>query len=1082
MNCDFSAPEWAEWLQATGTKFREGIRVFTTQEISEMAARRDLDAQAMYRRLSAIVDTPLVRARADHKVEISAELVAHALGTTAVFLLAVVEPADRGSLESALAEWLDPIAGLDQRADILQAAVAIALQSQPPGPLLGVLTAAWLQTQNLAETHLRDVNLLASEMPEALLDAIELSNRHTHASSQQAAVAALRGVKRDNAHVRQAVLSRARDWLRVVSRDIDGRAKAEPEAERHRRERMLTRLGVDVSGEMTVLGEVMRLVDRDDAQWAEHVPALLEGYALAEAVPALRVAAIAAATAFSHTAWNQLRWVSLLNPIDPEDVAEAVRAAAADMLARVPEPGIAPQLNRRVAELLLHLPGTREDDEAANALEVQLGRTLSYKADYLAHPARSLYGLERRHAIDTLSDESLPLRFRAQRCDELWVDPTFVAPASFCQEIATAAEAIDIDRLYTGRNLTIEDNEFRQMQSVLARCAPRELAALRRRLARTPTTPKMRPARAWQINQALLLYGPDEAAGARAMRLAGRESREGDEIVAGSELLLPELVGLDALAQARLVIDADLVRIPTSITDELLPLTMAQVDQLIERYQHGTPKQQRDVVVVLVTEPPILSDFAWAWVAAFTASEDAIDARLAYMILGGADAMRLGRKLDRQGWSFTAGTDTFSAHAASGALFEATTSRPFEQVAGCLAPWRLLEAVRHRGGDASEARVAVEHLDAILAAGPRTLFDVGARLTVKRESDSTEPPYYSVRPPAPPDPHSAESFRDAFDSDAQMAAQERAGELAEQAICKARQEGASLFLEFITHEDGLAICRHAPEVVQRWIAGHETLNPDFLRRVQQAEGLFLAICEALLAIDPEPGVSLWNALLSALRTRILGPTNVPELLHVLFRAPTSPQVSDARDALLALEVANTDAKLYELALAAQLNGQGDWLEAHIAGDLASDRPWRQQRAATLSGFRIGNRLPVPDAWPASPSRSWANDVKWRSARLQYYEACARHWWREYWRLEDLEEAYAAWVLFWQCADRRAVAWMRTEADASPNSDALQEAKRRHWAANRPDWKKGAEQNRLQLERQFLRRNIENSVWPWRMSR
>ncbi len=279
----------------------------------------------------------------------------------------------------------------------------------------------------------------------------------------------------------------------------------------------------------------------------------------------------------------------------------------------------------------------------------------------------------------------------------------------------------------------------------------------------------------------------------------------------------------------------------------------------------------------------------------------------------------------------------------------------------------------------------------------------------------------------------------------------------------------------------MALCRHAPEVVQRWIAGHETLSMDFANRVQQAEGLFLTLCEALLTTTPKLGVSMWHALRSALRTKILGSADIPVLTHMLFRAPASPPVLESRDALLELTAAHTDADLYELALVAALNGQGGWLEGHMVRDSTSGLPWRLQRAATLAGFRIGNTLPMTDAWPEGQSKSWAEDVSRRSARFQYFEACARHWWDEYWRLEDLDEAYAAWVLFCKCADRRAVAWMESDATRSPNSAALLAAKRRHWQANRVSLSEGADNSRHILNRHFLNRRTEDMVWPWRIA-
>ncbi|TKR34124.1 hypothetical protein FCE95_07625 [Luteimonas gilva] len=1079
MNRVFSEREWEEWLQTTARSLRGGIRTYTTQELSTLAARPDLNTTEVYQRLSEIIDTPFVQARADQTLELSPDLVAHALGAMAVSLLTSAPTKDRGAMESTLAQWLDPISGLDQRAQILRAAVAIALESGAPRLLHGVLTAAWLQTQNLAEVHLRDIHALAPEISEALLDTIEMSHRHTHAASQEIAVAALRSVDRNNPTVRQVVLKRAEHWLRVISRDVEPRSTPNAEAERSRRDRLIGRIGVDVAGERQLLGESMELVDRDDTMLAEHLPGLLEGYPLLGALPALRIAAISAAVSLNHLGWNQLRWTCLLNPIDPHEVAEAARQAATEMMSRVPEPSVHPHLNARVAELLLRIPGTRQDDESAAAIEVGFMGRPDYEADYLSNPSTSFYALERRHASAALTDTSLNLRYRAQRCETLWADPTFEPPAAFCEEVAAFADNLSVERLFTGRYLTADDHEFDQFQAVLARCAPKQLADLRRRLARDPATQASRAARSWQINQALLIYGADEAAGARAARTLGRELRDGDETVAASELLRPELARLDALTQAITVIEAALPHIPTALIDALPALTTEQVDELIRRFQHGTPEQQRDLAVLLAADPPLLSDFAWEWVSTLTTSEDPIDVRIGHIVLVRTDAKRLGRDLDSQGWRFTAELDTFSAHYASGALFEATVGVPFEQVAVRLAPWRLLEAVRHRGGDAAETRLAVEILDSVLTGGPAQPLDMAGQLGVRRKAGSTDPSWYSVEPLPHDNPHSLEAMRDILDDDARLAARDRVSEVVRQQIEKVRREGASLFLEFVTPEDGLALCRHAPEVMERWLDGHDSLSPQFIRRVTQAEGLFLALCEALLIIAPERGVRLWKSLRLAIRTRITGPADLPELLHVIFRAPTSPPVLEARRELFDLTTTNSDADLYEVALVAILNHQTDWLESQMASDTTSDLPWRQQRAAVLSGFTINNELSIAEAWPEGPSKSWAEEVGRQSARARYFEACARHWWTEYWRLENLDEAYAAWVLFGHFADRRALSWMGPIAEQSPNSASLKETKRRHWQANRLSLKHGAEESKLQLGRKFLRRRIEAKVWPWR---
>lgn len=1087
-NKAFSAPEWAEWLCAAAAGFLDGIRSYSLKALSDSAARSDLAPGEIYQRLSELADSAFFTRLSDGTLQLTPSLVNHALGATAVQLLSADPHATREALESALEQWLDPISGMDQRQEILRAAVSIALESGPPRPLIGVLTAAWLQTQNLAENHQVEVQALAAEMPDALLDAIELSHRYNHATSRRTAVEALRGIDRSNTTVRARIFARAAEWLRRISREMELRTRstskeeldAEADAEAHRHRRWIERIGIDASGPCTLLGEEMVLVDRDEDQWTEHLPALMEGYPLAETVPALRLAAIAAAVGSNHRAWDQQRWVYLFNPVDSDLVAASVRAAATDMAARVPEAGLHPQLARRVAELLLYATGREDDNDAAVALNVTMDRPWSYEEQYLADPGRSFFRLERRHASAVLLDDTLPLHVRLQRCNDLWFDPSFEVPPAFCQAVADAGREFPLNKMRLGRYATPEDHSFDELQAALARCAPEVLANLHRRLAsQPPTTIDARAARAWHQTDALFLHGPEEFAAARTLRMAERDPREGEENHAATRLLLTELTDLDALMQAQLVVEADLSGIPTTICDDLRPMSSAQVDQLIERYRFGSLKQHQNVMALLITEPPALSDMAWNWLLEKTNSTDEIDVRLGFMALAAADPHRLGAHLDKVDWHFTVDADTFAAHAASGALVEATRSQPFEQIAGRLAPWRLLEAVRLRGSDASEARLALEQLDAILTGGPREAPDPGAQIFIERPDASNRPPWYSTRPMPPEDPNSVEARQQAFDEKAQREAHRRASETARMRIAKARQEGASLYLEFVTREDGKTILQHGSELLTRWIDGHETLNTEFVRRVQLAEGLFLAIAEALLIKQPARGVSLWYALGRAMRTHVTGVAKLPELWHILFRAPDSNEVTAARDALLEPERTHTDAQLYELALAAQLNGCTAWLEAAILRDLASQVPWQQQRAEILRGFLAGNTLPVADAWPEGESRSWAQEIRRGAARLRYLEACARHWWCEYWRLDDPEAAFAAWVLFQKCADRRALCWMGQEADEAALDEVQRTRKRRHWAMNQPRWKHGADMSSLTLQRTFLRRRTEDMVWPWR---
>jgi hypothetical protein len=171
-------------------------------------------------------------------------------------------------VEAEVTRWLDPIAGLDQRAEIVRAAVSILVERGGPTatPVAGVLVTAWLQTQNVTDSHRRELAILAPKIPEALLDTVEQSNAHAHASARLWAVNALRAIPRVEGPVLIAIVARVRTWLSVVSREVDNRPDANPDFEKQRADRYRGRIGVDASGSKTVLGIELQLVDRDDGK------------------------------------------------------------------------------------------------------------------------------------------------------------------------------------------------------------------------------------------------------------------------------------------------------------------------------------------------------------------------------------------------------------------------------------------------------------------------------------------------------------------------------------------------------------------------------------------------------------------------------------------------------------------------------------------------------------------------------------------------------------------------------------------------------------------------------------------------
>ena len=538
----FSEGEWRQWLQDIAASLRRGVTSFTVKELGEVAGRPDLEPKEVYARLSDIVDGRFMQEGLSGRLEFTPTVVSHALAAALLKDLSSLTKASYDELEAALLRWLDPISGLDQRAEILRAAVSILIEqgNSTSTSLAGALITAWLQTQNLTDHHRRELASLAASLPNPLLDAIEHSGSNAQASARLWAVNALRAIPRTDIAALDAIIKRATTWLRVISRDVRAhRFDDTGRAEQQRAQRLIERVGIDRSGSLTILGCPMELVDFDSGALGETVPSILEGFPLLPVVPLLEVAAINVSVGQQYAGWEGLLWLLLLNEADPEETATQLRSLTASIQKRPPEPGINVALASCVAKRLLWLTGFRDDEIMAQTINSTLDQFWSYEKDYLENPGSSLFALERRHVDSVLTDRSKSLYSRLQRTKAFWLDPSFEPPASVVAEIRIAAAAIDPAKLDSAVGKTADDHSFELFEPVLARCAPDLLADIGRGklLALQTSTPEQRYPRARHVTKQLILVDAPSRDAAKALHTKHQEADKGIELHAASRTL-----------------------------------------------------------------------------------------------------------------------------------------------------------------------------------------------------------------------------------------------------------------------------------------------------------------------------------------------------------------------------------------------------------------------------------------------------------------------------------------------------------------------------------------------------------------
>jgi hypothetical protein len=1075
----FSEADWHDWLREIARQFRKGITEFSVKALSETTHRADLSTNEVYARLSDILDGQFSHQTAGGTISFMPALVAHSLAIALLSDLATA--ASFEAIENRLNTWLDPISGLDQRAEILRAAVSIQIERGNPGPedLAGVLVTAWLQTQNIPETHRTELLSLAPSLTAAILDAMERSTSPAQASARHWAMLAIRRLPKIEGVSWATIVDRVTRWLSIVSRELYPHRVKDEVHEKLRRERLIDKVGHDESGPMTVLGVPVEFVDVADDQLAEAAPRLLEGYPLQRAMKCFEAAVVSFAIRSQSDAWQGFKWLCQLNEVDPGETAIALRALSQSLRTRTAEHGVHSTLAPRAAALTLLLSGIESDEEEGVAIPLGLNRKADYERDYLAHPSRSFYALERRHAEVAFADVSVPLISRLQRLGALVFEPTYSPPDSAVAELRAMGAAFPADQLHRQGMRTRPDHLFEELEPALARWAPDVLADLVRRKYRSLSTcpAESRYWAAGRVEDHFILADAASAEACRVLRASSKEPKKSNDDWAVNQLLVIELKGLDTLTQFERVMSADLQWISLHIGAVLGKPTSAEIDQLVGRYASGSATQQKNLVLLLSFHPEAITEPGWHWLITLLGNASGDLRGMLFRFLALANPMKFGQSLIESAWSWNATEHFWTNHFGSFALMKSETGLPFDQLSPRIAPWRVLEAARLRGSDDAEVRLAGEVMGRAIAAQNVPEPDPGSTVSIDCADHSLMPFRIDIKPRRPdsPDNNPAPTLA-ALDPDARLAEFNRTLKVAATRIDNARHEGASLYLTDVDPIDVAQLILQAEDLIPAWLEGMDSRAADFRRRVRLAEGAYLALCEALLTHRAEQGVALWGALRETLSTRYLGEAKIAELIHMLFRVPDSAAVRELQRKIYS-ETA-TDAELFELVIAARYNKNEARLVASVKSDQSSPYVWRQRRMWVEAGFFEAAALPVDAAWPSDVIETPSAQIRHKAGESQSLEACAHHWWRRYLAVDNAAEAYAAWVLFCAVADRRAWVWFHDELDAIAERDAFFREKLAHVEVNKSDLEKAMDERDKKRDDAFLNQAIVGGLGPW----
>ena len=1088
----FDEDDWRRFILDLAEQHPGANRTSTVRRVKELSADASMTPDHIYRRVSSVIDGMFTKPIGDGEIEFTPDFVRHALGLALVKRMELAgSKEDAGAL---LEGFLDPIEGYDECAEILRAATTIALQrgADPPPFWLGRICTLWIQTQNLPEDHLQDLAVLAPELVTSLLDAIEDSDGHALSTARYMAINALAGVDHDSRLVAKTIAERGARWQRFVSLERRGIGGDVGEHSSHawRRKRLQDRIGVDDVGEVTVVGCTFQIVDHRGEDLPIAAAQLLQGRPLSGATAFFETGAIhMAVVGPGGAAHDAQSWLNVLNSIDPEDTAQALREVSAAIELRPTESGVHPQLNKRIASLLLWRTGYTDDATAAWKKDPKIDHWILYLTDYLPDPSRSCFRLERRHATLVLGDTRLSTIRRIERARDALLDPSYTVPQDFVDAIVAHGDRFDFSQTNIDRSLTRHDYHWKHLSLALARCAPAKLAEIERKRIRSYASrpQEQRYGTALAAPMSMLLVGRDESEALRILRERGVSEPDEGENVTRTNLLIAEIQCLSPVEQIRRVMNTGLTSIDLFLGRACVPPTMREIDELLDDYE-GDKSQLTRLASVLGEHDLDLSERAFeAFFSLLEPGAADTDIGAVWVLLALSEPARLGTVLDEAGWEWAPSRSFVENIMGSIAISAARSGTAFQEFASRIAPAKLLGALTQCEYAREDVALAVDMLTGVLFGYEGEPPDT--RLDILHEQDKSPSRCYEYTVGDLLDEDDGQDrlrdFLRSFNEPERHA--EKRWEMLQAYICEvkeARRTGAYLFRVDFSADDFDPILDLCPHTVDRWLEGLESESKkDFARQVGLAEGFYVALCEALLQRDPPRGIALWRGLRKCLRTRFIGHAGIDRLIQALFAAPPCAEVESVMEEIFGIDETRNDEDLMNLIMAARHSDRTDWLRRMVERDEKSRCPAHQRRAVFLKPVLSVPEITGDAKWPSGVATGVLDPIHESAWILGQREAFARHWLRHYAEATTPEAAHACWRLFTACADRRARTWMRSVYESHmATGDRLDAAKRRFAEHEAFNLKHAMTENEKSWSKTFAGRNLTRALRPWNSER
>ncbi len=1060
---DFTEDAWTSWIVQRARDIYQELEAnrrvpppATQDQVSNALAYPGLSPQDVSRRLSDVIDGGFYSAKESllgTTYSLNERHTVLGLGLALISKLLEQESKDWEHAKLALETWLEPIAAIDQVTDVIHASLAVlsASTTYDGKPATDALLTAWMTAQNPTADFSKDAFFFGDAFPLSMLAVVEHSSRSDTAAFRYSCQS-LRQLPYTRKAEWDAIRFRMLAWCSPIVIPKQEKIEDSNHYAKYNHEKLQRRVGQYALGERTVLGEKLSFVKELPFDTASAVPVILEGHALEQFAPVIRRAVVrdVVQVDFRTDVWKGIQRLAVYNSRDPGVTKNFFRSLAQDLLAVQPEAAVHPLLKNKAAASLLKAMHDPELDTLANELPTDLGENWNYKDEYLTSPATSFFALERRHVDTVLADQTVPEERRLKRIEKLMADPSIVLPPDLQAALARKASVQPVKKLRAIGMSTREDHDFEELLLMTSRFSPNALGEVWRRLLHDMGD-RTGDAKYWAsiaCREAFLISTSNERPGLKKLRESTKLPTHED--VANGFSLMLEIAHLTLPEQLSYLLEVEDLR----FLEELIATIQAASAHELEAFQESNPDRaeqaNRLVMAVMIAQQTANADVLASRLIHYLSSTVAEERTLAFRALSLCAPEVCGRTLLSMQWTAQS-EEGYLAEYGSTAIIAASGHMEFSDVLACIAPWKYLDCAVARGERPQEVELASNMMVAMLMASGRTdVVDFGGELTVKVQ-ERQQPPSISVREATDNRADGLNAFmrRANETSEEQFERSCRLTEKAHNSIKQTRVGGNRLYLYWLSKGALERAFLAAPALWRTALDGIDEESTSFLSRIHGAQGAMLSLCEVLLEHSPQDGSRLWRSLRKNLRLRVMGAADVPELIHMVFRAPLNDAVLKLREEVTQLEHCNTDAHIMDIVLAAQLHGQLTWLQSLVTSDAASEQIWRQRRAIFVEALMQSDGICnlkwqeglVEDSWQEirAQSQAWANRG-----------ILAKHWWTRFVQGSTAEEALAAWHVFLSCADRRAWLWV---SSTLPQGDpctlaGLDRMRRLHLAVNR----------------------------------